>query len=273
MDHPGALGGQDAGCIAPNGLGCNHCAGAIWGRAGRTGCSRRISCVQTQCLSMWSKRFFCWCSTSWHILSRPQDRTHTLEDPQPKALTGVPIPYSVRQGDLSPPRFPLVGRVLVHPHTLHIDTLLTPFGVGPRGFCPCLTPQPPRARLAPYLCHRLATSLIAPILLYGADHFTPNVGSFTRLNTFWHKVQRWATNSFLSTPISILDIESCLPPIPLIVSQRQRLAPLRTVCSPSGVNWATARLHPSFPSLSSYWAPDGSRAHTKDLSSVYLRLS
>jgi len=29
MDHPGALGGQDAGCIAPNGLECNHCAGAI----------------------------------------------------------------------------------------------------------------------------------------------------------------------------------------------------------------------------------------------------
>jgi len=29
MDHPGALGGQDAGCIALNGLGCNHCAGAI----------------------------------------------------------------------------------------------------------------------------------------------------------------------------------------------------------------------------------------------------
>jgi len=29
MDHPGALGGQDAGCIAPNGLGCNHGARAI----------------------------------------------------------------------------------------------------------------------------------------------------------------------------------------------------------------------------------------------------
>jgi len=29
MDHPGALGGQDAGCIAHNGLGCNYCAGAI----------------------------------------------------------------------------------------------------------------------------------------------------------------------------------------------------------------------------------------------------
>ena len=27
MDHPGAEGGQEAGCIAPNGLGSNHCAG------------------------------------------------------------------------------------------------------------------------------------------------------------------------------------------------------------------------------------------------------
>jgi len=29
MAHPGALGGQDAGCIAPNGLGCNHAAWAL----------------------------------------------------------------------------------------------------------------------------------------------------------------------------------------------------------------------------------------------------
>jgi len=67
------------------------------------------------------------------------------------------------------------------------------------------------------------------MLLYGADLFTPNVGSFTRPNTFWHKVQRWATNCFLSTPIGILAIVSCLSPIPLLVSQRQRVAALRTV--------------------------------------------
>jgi len=133
--------------------------------------------------------------------------------------------------------------------------------------------SPLGAGLAPYLCHRLATSLVARILLHGADLFTPNAGSFPRLNTFWHKVQRWATNCFSSTPISILAIESCLPPIPLLVSQRQRLAALRTVCSPPSVNPVTACLHPSFPSLSSYRAPDGSRAHTKGLSSVYLPLS
>jgi len=47
--------------------------------------------------------------------------------------------------------------------------------------------SPPGAGLAPYLCHRLATSLIAPILVYGADLFTPSAGATARLNTFWHK--------------------------------------------------------------------------------------
>ena len=114
---------------------------------------------------------------------------------------------------------------------------------------------------------------MAPILLYGVDLFTPNVGSLTRLDTFWHKVQRWATNCFSSTPIGILAIESCLPLIPFLVSQKQRLSALGTVCSPPSVNPATAFLHPSLPSISTYLASDGSRAHTKGLSSVYLPLS
>jgi len=50
--------------------------------------------------------------------------------------------------------------------------------------------SPPGAGLPPYLCHRLATSLIAPILLHGADLFTPSVGTTTRLDTFCCKVQR-----------------------------------------------------------------------------------
>ena len=62
MDHPGALGGQDAGWIAPNGLGCNNSSGALWGWARQTGWSRWISCVRTQCLCVRSKLFFCWCS-------------------------------------------------------------------------------------------------------------------------------------------------------------------------------------------------------------------
>ena len=48
------------------------------------------------------------------------------------------------------------------------------------------------------------------------------------------------------------------------------MSALRTVCSTPSVNQATAPLHPSFPSHSAYQAPDGSRAHTTGLSSVYL---
>jgi len=132
--------------------------------------------------------------------------------------------------------------------------------------------SPPGAGLPSYLCHRLAMSLVSPILLYGADLFTPSVGTTTRLDTFWRKVQRWTTNCFSATPTGILSVESCLPPVSLLVDHRQRLAALRVVSSPPSVNPATARLHPSFPSLSVYWAPASSRAITKGLSSVYLPL-
>jgi len=44
------------------------------------------------------------------------------------------------------------------------------------------------------------------------------------------------------------------------------------VCSPPGLNPATARLHPSFLSLSVHRARDSSRALTRGLSSVYLPL-
>ena len=132
--------------------------------------------------------------------------------------------------------------------------------------------SPPEAGLAPYLCHRLATSLIAPILLCGPDLFTPGVGATARLNTFWHNVQRWTTNCFSATPTGILSVKSCLPPIPLMISQRQKLAVLRVVCSPPEVNPATARLHISFPSLSPHQAGDSSRALTRGLTSVYLPL-
>ena len=132
--------------------------------------------------------------------------------------------------------------------------------------------SPPGAGLPPYLCHRLGTSLVAPILLYGADLFTPSVGTTTRLDTCWRKVQRWTTNCFSATPTRILSVESCLPPISLLISHRQRLAALRVVCSPPGMNPATARLHPSFPSLSTHRARASSLAMTRGLSSVYLPL-
>jgi len=132
--------------------------------------------------------------------------------------------------------------------------------------------SPPGAGLAPYLCHRLATSLVAPILLYGADRFTPGAGAMARLNTLWHKVQRWTTNCFSAMPMGILTVESCLPPVPLLISHRQRLATLRVACSPPEINPATAWLHASFPSLSSHRAKDYSRALTRGFTSVYLPL-
>ena len=131
----------------------------------------------------------------------------------------------------------------------------------------------PGAGLPPYLCPRLATSLIAPILLYGADLFTPSLGTTTRLDTFWHHVQRWTTNRFSATPTGILSLESCLPQISHLVTYRQRLTGLRVVCSPPSVNPVTASLHPSFASLSVYWAPDSLRAITRGLSSLYLPLN
>jgi len=132
--------------------------------------------------------------------------------------------------------------------------------------------SPPGAGLPPYLCHRLATSLVAPTLLYGADVFTPSVGTTVRLDTFWRQVQRWTTNRFSATPTGIRSVESCLPPISLMISHRQRLAALRVVCSPPGLNPATARPHPSFPSLSVHRAPDFLQAIARGLSSVYLPL-
>jgi len=132
--------------------------------------------------------------------------------------------------------------------------------------------SPPGAGLTPYLCHRLATSLIAPILVYGADLFTPSVGTTTLLDTFWRKVQRWTTTFFSATPTGILSVESCLPPVSLLITHQQRLAALRVVCSPPSVNPATACLHPSFHSLLVFRAPDPSRAITQRLSSVYLPL-
>ena len=108
------------------------------------------------------------------------------------------------------------------------------------------------------------------ILLYGADLFTPSVGTTARLDTFWRKVQWWTTNCFSATPTGILSVESCLPPVSLLIAHRQRLAALRVVCFPPSVHPATARLHPSFPSLSVHRAPHSSRALTRGLSSVYL---
>ena len=132
--------------------------------------------------------------------------------------------------------------------------------------------SPPGGGLPPHQCPRLATSLVAPIILYGANLFTPSVGTTARLDTFWRNVQRWTTNCFSATPTGIPSVQSCLPRVSLLITHRQRLAALRVFCSPPSMNPATARLHHSFPSLSVHRARDSSRAITKGLSAVYLPL-
>ena len=72
-----------------------------------------------------------------------------------------------------------------------------------------------------------------------------------KLSAFWHKVQRWTTNCFMSTPTDILAIEACLPPLELLLRYKRRLADLRVLCSRPEINPAAARLPPSVqtPSL------------------------
>ena len=72
--------------------------------------------------------------------------------------------------------------------------------------------SPPGMGLPPFLCHRVASSLLFPILSYGADVFTPTSHTARKLSVFWHKVQRWLTNCFACTPTDILAVEACLPP-------------------------------------------------------------
>ena len=102
--------------------------------------------------------------------------------------------------------------------------------------------SPPGIGLPPFPCHRLASSLLFPILSYGADVFVPTAHMLRKLAVFWHKVQRWTTNCFISTPLNILAIEACLPPRDLPLAYKRCLAYLRIMCSPPEMNPATARL-------------------------------
>jgi len=101
---------------------------------------------------------------------------------------------------------------------------------------------PPGMGLPPFQCHRLASSLLFPILSYGADTFEPTVHMTRKLSAFWHKVQRWTTNCFVCTPTDILAVEACLPPMELLLAYKRPLAGLRIICSPPEINPATARL-------------------------------
>ena len=70
--------------------------------------------------------------------------------------------------------------------------------------------SPPGMGLPPFLCHRFASSLLFPILSYGADIFKPTVHMVRKLSAFWHKVQRWSTNCFACTPTDMLAIVTIL---------------------------------------------------------------
>jgi len=128
----------------------------------------------------------------------------------------------------------------------------------------------PGAGVRPFLCHRIATGLLCPILTYGADLLTPTYTALRGMNSFWHRVQRWTMNNLFSNPTSILAREACLPPIISYCRYRRRLAALRVACALPYANPASARLPQSFPSLSSFRAQDSSRHLTKGLSLVYL---
>ena len=117
--------------------------------------------------------------------------------------------------------------------------------------------SPPGIGLPPFLSHRLASSPLFPILSYGEDAFLPTVHMTRKLSAFWHKVQRWATNCFMSTPTDILAIEACLPPLEILLTYKRRLAHLRVLCSPPAINSAAPMLPPSVqtPSLDRH-SPD-----------------
>ena len=88
------------------------------------------------------------------------------------------------------------------------------------------------ASVKPFLCHRIANGLLLPILTYRADLLTPNSSALRGMDSFWHRVQRWTTNNFFSTPTSILSREACLPPVVSYCRYRRRLAALRVACAP-----------------------------------------
>jgi len=111
--------------------------------------------------------------------------------------------------------------------------------------------------LLPFLCHRLASLLLLPILSYNGDVFSPTVHMERRLSSFWHKVQRWYTNCFACTPTDILAIKACLPPLKLLLAHKKHLAGLCILFSPPEINPVSASLPPSIQTQSlHHHAPD-----------------
>ena len=95
----------------------------------------------------------------------------------------------------------------------------------------------------------------------------------TKIDVYWHHVQRWVSTCFRSTPIPILLAEACIPPLQAIMPHKPRMAALRLVCAAPMINPAAGLLCPSFTSLLKYRAPNSHTARCTRLSPNVMLLS
>ena len=130
----------------------------------------------------------------------------------------------------------------------------------------------PGMGLAPHMNRRLASGLILPILTYGADLLVPNSSMLGKMTVLWNRVLRWVTNSFLSTPVSVLPCEACLPPLDSLLPHKRKMAAFRMACSSPLINPAAARLPPTFPAHSNTRAGDSLRHLLRRLRQNYIPL-
>jgi len=93
--------------------------------------------------------------------------------------------------------------------------------------------SPPGMGLPPHHSLSLASSLLAPIFLYGAAVWSPPSTIMKPMSVFGRRVYRWITNCFTTTNTICLHRGACLPPLPVLVRHQRRFARLRLICSPS----------------------------------------
>ena len=118
----------------------------------------------------------------------------------------------------------------------------------------------PGAGLTPFWAHRLALSLLLPVVSYGADLFVPNITMTQKLEVFWHRVQRWVTNCSSSTPVNIFAVDAALPPIRgFLIVHKRRLTAVTLACTPLPISTAAAPLLANFPARFSLQKPSSLR--------------
>jgi len=114
----------------------------------------------------------------------------------------------------------------------------------------------PSSGLSLYLFHCLAISLLLPTLLYGANIMVPSRGMLTKMDVYWHQVQRCVSNCFRSPLVPILSAEACIPPIQAIIADKRHVPALRLLCVARMINLAAGHLCPTFLSLLKHRPPD-----------------